>query len=197
MHTNLVVSDEQFVRTDNVRLSSLIKAVENARGYSFEGQISSKNACSGKLAINKEDCTGCGLCAVNCPFESLTFETTNNRLLFHYDLCTGCGICVDICPQKCLQLERVLEFSKLGKEPELLFQDDTVYCHICRTPITSKSMMREVKSKLQESGCTIDNLELCSNCKLLHRNNCPDSRTVKQSVNRNKHDINTIVGTIV
>jgi MinD superfamily P-loop ATPase len=51
---------------------------------------------SGNTAvINKEKCTGCGLCRDLCRWEAISDEFEVNSVD-----CEGCGVCVDLCPEK-------------------------------------------------------------------------------------------------
>jgi len=49
---------------------------------------------------NVKNCMGCGMCAVVCKNNSISFEV--NSLGFYYakvlNSCTGCGFCEKICP---------------------------------------------------------------------------------------------------
>jgi 2-oxoglutarate ferredoxin oxidoreductase subunit delta len=58
----------------------------------------------GRVAINIEECKGCGLCIESCPPKCLTLA----RQLSPYGVhpaqytgngCTGCGICFYCCPE--------------------------------------------------------------------------------------------------
>jgi MinD superfamily P-loop ATPase len=62
--------------------------------------------------IEKEKCTGCGICEQNCRFDAITFATTNtnNELNLNLNpiLCEGCGVCVALCPEAAIKLEEVV-----------------------------------------------------------------------------------------
>ena len=58
----------------------------------------------GKVAIDVEECKGCGLCVESCPPKCLELSPE----LSHYGVhpahytghdCTGCGICFYCCPE--------------------------------------------------------------------------------------------------
>jgi hypothetical protein len=49
-----------------------------------------------KIASNPEICTGCGMCAQNCPAGAITLE--NGKAKIDYEKCLGCGFCISVCP---------------------------------------------------------------------------------------------------
>lgn len=54
------------------------------------------------LIINRELCTGCGLCLQVCPFGALSLDAEN--IVVANEACTGCGACVPECPAGALSL---------------------------------------------------------------------------------------------
>ncbi|MFH0942486.1 MAG: 4Fe-4S binding protein, partial [Chloroflexota bacterium] len=71
----------------------------------------------GKVELDSSKCTGCGLCALECPTGALTVspvdEKDSFRLLFKHGKCVACNRCVEICPEKGLNMERTLEPEKI------------------------------------------------------------------------------------
>lgn len=55
-----------------------------------------------KAAIDKDKCTGCGLCADICPIEAIKLE---DEIAVVNDECIECGICVDTCPVEAISLD--------------------------------------------------------------------------------------------
>jgi heterodisulfide reductase subunit A-like polyferredoxin len=49
-------------------------------------------------------CSGCGACAVSCPFCAIT--VANGTATVDESLCMGCGICVSVCGFAALVLAR-------------------------------------------------------------------------------------------
>ncbi|WP_020586912.1 DUF362 domain-containing protein [Desulfobacter curvatus] len=47
--------------------------------------------------INKESCTGCGICVDECPAGAIHME--NDIAFIEDDDCIRCGICHDVCPE--------------------------------------------------------------------------------------------------
>ena len=49
-------------------------------------------------------CTGCGVCAHECPVEAI--EESRNRLyVIDPQTCTECGICEEVCPEEAVIYE--------------------------------------------------------------------------------------------
>ncbi len=55
------------------------------------------------LNIDKEKCTGCGLCVKVCPFDAMHLV---NEKAEADEKCTLCGACVKVCPVDALSIER-------------------------------------------------------------------------------------------
>jgi len=58
----------------------------------------------GNIAINVEECKGCGLCVESCPPKCLALTTELSAYGVHPAHyggagCTGCGICFYCCPE--------------------------------------------------------------------------------------------------
>ncbi len=54
------------------------------------------------LKVDRETCTGCGLCIQVCPFGALTLD--NENIIVVSEACNGCGACVPECPSGSLSL---------------------------------------------------------------------------------------------
>ena len=52
-----------------------------------------------KIAVLERKCTGCGLCAKNCPFGAIDMKEGRPEL---NAACKVCGICVKACPEKAI-----------------------------------------------------------------------------------------------
>ena len=59
-------------------------------------------------SINKELCTGCGLCGKACPFGAMRlveFEGKGQRADSITASCKGCGVCAAACPQQAIDIK--------------------------------------------------------------------------------------------
>ncbi len=124
----------------------------------------------GRVELDCSQCTGCGLCAANCPTKALTVSSSKETdvcLLFRHDLCVACDLCVEVCPEKCLRLERILEPDKIDSSPVTLLEVEAVRCRKCGSIIAPRVMIDRLQVKLMAMGGSFTSqLELCPTCKI-------------------------------
>jgi ferredoxin len=124
-----------------------------------------------KLRIDGSQCTGCGLCAQECPTEALTVsssdETDSFQLHYRHDLCSACSQCIKVCPEQCLLPERTPGLRKIDPPAALLFKSKIARCRSCGNNIGSKAMINRLHVRLH-AGCSSLSfqLELCTTCKI-------------------------------
>ena len=77
----------------------------------------------GRLIWDPASCTGCGLCATDCPAHALEIEVLDKKakrfiVTVHLDRCTFCAQCVHSCRQGCLRMEAdEWELAALTRQP--------------------------------------------------------------------------------
>ena len=123
----------------------------------------------GKVILDRDRCTGCGLCAVECPTVALLIssseESESFKLIFKHGNCVACGLCVEICPEKCLHIERALELDRVGSQ-SVLFEDRIVRCSGCGCPLGPRSMVDKMKARIAAVGNPLPHqFEFCPDCK--------------------------------
>ena len=121
--------------------------------------------------IDKEKCTGCGLCAIDCPTKALIINQNSEKdiyqLLFRQEACNACGVCQKSCPENCLQLvEKEPEKDKTGKETKVIFEDNISRCMECGTPLFPQSMAKKIKTKIFITNEPTWPFNLCPSCRM-------------------------------
>jgi ferredoxin/coenzyme F420-reducing hydrogenase delta subunit len=166
--TSLTPSQSTAIPDKGLALPAVILAMSEKLGAQATGKIASGTVPFGKITLDASKCTGCGICAAECPTDALTdLQVTDScKLVFRQESCVGCSQCVDICPEKCLRLTRVLEVDKLNRQPEMIFEGEFVHCRICGAPFAPKAMIESVRARLGATGEAALRLEICPKCRM-------------------------------
>ena len=75
------------------------------------------------LKLNQDKCTGCGLCAMDCPSKAIQVTMLDRKekrfvYTYHADQCLFCGQCVESCRQGSLSMVNdQWELAALDKKP--------------------------------------------------------------------------------
>jgi formate hydrogenlyase subunit 6/NADH:ubiquinone oxidoreductase subunit I len=94
----------------------------NTRFYPFD-RLEAPERFRGQLVWDKESCTGCGLCVMDCPAKAIELLMIDKKakrfvLRYHVDRCTFCEQCVYSCNKGSLALaNNIWEMAALNKEP--------------------------------------------------------------------------------
>ncbi len=79
----------------------------------------------GKIAYDRETCSGCRLCLRVCPTKAIEFLTKEKKVKIFISRCCFCSQCVEICPVNCLAMTGDFLLSSYDKYAEGLVITDT------------------------------------------------------------------------
>ena len=151
-------------------LAALVQGVSEKLGRSVTGIVARGCAPFGIVEVDSSRCTGCGLCALDCPTEALSLrrkgEDDSYRILFQHGLCVGCGLCRKFCPEQCINVERGLDLSRIGEGPSILFEDRLSRCRDCGSLLFPQAMVSRLRSKMSAAGNACETMDLCPVCRL-------------------------------
>lgn len=90
--------------------------------YPFERQEAPREL-RGKLQWDPANCTGCGICAMDCPAQALEINVLDKKskqfvIIYYADRCTFCAQCVHSCNHGCLAMSHSeWELAALDRHP--------------------------------------------------------------------------------
>jgi ferredoxin/coenzyme F420-reducing hydrogenase delta subunit len=166
--TPLRASQPALLPRDGLAVPALISAIDDKLGRCLEGAVSAGSVPFGELTLDVSRCSGCGLCASDCPTGALELAADGNscRLLFRHYSCVGCGQCVAVCPEECLRLEHTLRMEKLAGEGEVIFESEIMRCRDCGAAIAPAAMVNKVRGKLAGAQGLTWQLDTCPACRI-------------------------------
>lgn len=67
--------------------------------------------------VDEEECSGCGLCEITCPFKAIRVqETEKGRIAKVIEAsCKGCGMCGAGCPQRAITMHHFTDEQLLAQ----------------------------------------------------------------------------------
>lgn len=82
------------------------------------------------VTVDREKCTGCGLCVEECPFGAIWLDSLDHKAI-KCDLCGGDPVCVKVCKPGALRYEEVNKSTSIKKfktinEKLRIFQENSV-----------------------------------------------------------------------
>jgi formate hydrogenlyase subunit 6/NADH:ubiquinone oxidoreductase subunit I len=79
----------------------------------------------GKIAYDKEGCTGCRLCISICPTRAIEFIPEEKKVKIFVSRCCFCAQCVDICPPAVLSMTEEFLLANYDKYADELIVVDS------------------------------------------------------------------------
>jgi ferredoxin len=110
--------------------------------YKRLGSTSLINPTNYIALVEKDACSGCGICADRCPVDAVSIQ--DDKAAVNRKLCLGCGVCTRFCPTKACKLETrpekvfvpkntaekiALQAIDQGKIGNFLFENQTSVAH--------------------------------------------------------------------
>lgn len=97
----------------NVKFSNIFDVLRN---------MAVKEGYLPPLSINKDICSGCGICVVSCPYSAIELRIQNESAVAHLiaPLCRGCGVCDAACPSGAISIKLFEKEKILGQIEEFL-----------------------------------------------------------------------------
>ena len=110
--------------------------------------------------VNKNKCTGCGLCVRQCPVNAISMK--EGKAEIDMDKCIRCGKCHDICPQEAVRhdkeripmeveenlnkTKKLMENFKTNEEKKAFLERMLKYFN--KEKIVAEKTIEEIKDKI-------------------------------------------------
>lgn len=79
----------------------------------------------GKIAYDRENCTGCQQCVKICPTRAIEFLPEERKIKIFISRCCFCAQCVDVCPVHTLAMTEAFLLSSYDKFADELIVTDS------------------------------------------------------------------------
>jgi Pyruvate/2-oxoacid:ferredoxin oxidoreductase delta subunit len=57
------------------------------------------------VAVNKDTCSGCGICIKACPEANVIKRTDDGKVAINATFCKMCTLCASVCPKDSIKSE--------------------------------------------------------------------------------------------
>jgi coenzyme F420-reducing hydrogenase delta subunit/ferredoxin len=72
--------------------------------FCVEGKMTIETSRNTGIEIADDYCSRCGICVAVCPFEAISKDEEQNRIILDIEECRVCGLCVSACPLSAIDL---------------------------------------------------------------------------------------------
>jgi formate hydrogenlyase subunit 6/NADH:ubiquinone oxidoreductase subunit I len=121
---------------------------------------------AGHISIDQSGCIYCGLCARNCPQQTIKVDRASKTWKIDLEQCVKCGICVGRCPRK------VLSFEDKPLEPQQIWDREAEAAAAAEAAKKPQQPVNSIGSAEGGSGLLTCRQDGCIYCGLCARN-CP------------------------
>jgi coenzyme F420-reducing hydrogenase delta subunit/heterodisulfide reductase subunit C len=112
--------------------------------------MTSETCRTSGIEIADDYCSRCGICVAVCPFEAISKDEEQNKIILDVDECRVCGLCVTACPLSAIDLVYYNVDSLTKKvQDEMAEKDAKTLVLSCRgsNPVTA-----DIKDKLKDEN---------------------------------------------
>ena len=74
--------------------------------------------------VNEDECSGCGICELLCPFQAIELQPRDEKRVSHVNeaVCKGCGTCAAACPSSAIAMHHFTDEQILAQVEALFSQ---------------------------------------------------------------------------